>query len=59
MNLTQATYSSGCGITVTQENGTPATFYLPSQLHTGGSCSTTGYEAPTWEQASIAYVASC
>jgi RHS repeat-associated protein len=59
MNLTQVSYADGCGITVTEENGTQASFYLqPSDL-TGGSCPTSGYEPPSFEQASLSYVSTC
>lgn len=58
MSLSQIAYGDPgqCDITVTQENGTPATF-TPGTV--GGSCPTSGYRAPSFEQASLSHVTDC
>jgi RHS repeat-associated protein len=62
MNLTQVPWNvdwpTGCEITITQENGTPAIFYPPGR-EPQDPCPTSGYNAPGWEQASLSYVSSC
>ncbi|MGD0441859.1 MAG: beta-propeller fold lactonase family protein [Acidimicrobiales bacterium] len=60
MSLTQnapSTGSSGCAITITQENGTPAVF---TTFNTDQQpCPTSGYAPPAWEQASLSLVSNC
>jgi YD repeat-containing protein len=60
MTLTQVAESASsgaCDITVTQENGTPVTFFPPAW--TGSSCPTGGYQPANWEQATLSTVPSC
>lgn len=62
MNLAQVPAGSGstsCDVTVEQQNDTPATFDLPYSTAALDSCPTSGYEPPTFEQATLSQVPDC